>query len=63
MDDGNGLLFTGAQFQFPELRLTLPASADASPPVPDLRPPLSGAGACFLEGVANCLAATGRRTR
>ena len=63
MDEGNGLLFTGTQLQFPELRLTLPATADASPPVPDLQPQLSGAGACFLEGVANCLAATGRRTR
>ena len=63
MDEGNGLLFTGSQFQFPELRLTLPATADPSPPVPDLRPQLSGAGACFFEGVANCPAATGRRTR
>ena len=63
MDDGNGLLFTGSQFQFPELRLTLPGTADPSPPVPVLQPLLSGAGACFLEGVANCLAATGRRTR
>ena len=63
MDDGNGLLFTGSQFQFPELRLTLPATADASPPVPDLQPQLSGVGACFFEGVANCLAATGRRAR
>jgi YD repeat-containing protein len=63
MDEGNGLLFTGSQFQFPELRLTLPAAADASPPVPDLQPQLSGVGACFFEGVANCLAATGRRTR
>ena len=34
MDEGNGLLFTGSQFQFPELRLTLPATADVSPPVP-----------------------------
>ena len=63
MDDGNGLLFTGSQFQFPELRLTLPATADASPPVPGLLPQFSGMGACFVEGVANCLAATGRRTR
>ena len=63
MDDGNGLLFTGSQFQFPELRLTLPAAADPSPPIPDLLPQLPGAGACFFEGVANCLAATGRRTR
>ena len=63
MDDGNGLLFTGSQFQFPELRLVLPAAADASPPVPGLLPQFSGMGACFFEGVANCLAATGRRTR
>jgi YD repeat-containing protein len=69
VDEGNGLLFTGSQFQFPELRLTLPATADPSPPVPDLQPQLSGVGACFFEGVANCLAATGsvaatgRRTR
>jgi YD repeat-containing protein len=63
MDDGNGLLFTGSQFQFPELRLALPATADASPPAPGLLPQFSGMGACFFEGVANCLAATGRRTR
>jgi YD repeat-containing protein len=63
MDEGNGLLFTGSQFQFPELRLALPATADLAPPVPDLQPQLSGLGACFFEGVANCLAGTGRRTR
>jgi YD repeat-containing protein len=63
MDEGNGLLFTGSQFQFPELRLTLPGTADAAPPVPGLQPQLSGVGACFFEGVANCLAATGRRAR
>ena len=63
VDDGNGLLFTGSQFQFPELRLALPATADASPPVPGILPQFSGLGACFFEGVANCLAATGRRTR
>ena len=62
-DESNGLLFTGGQFQFPELRLTLPGKADLSPPVPDLLPQFNGAGACFFEGVANCLAATGRRTR
>jgi YD repeat-containing protein len=31
LDEGNGLVFTGAEFQFPELRLGLPASADPSP--------------------------------
>ena len=63
MDDGNGLLFTGSQYQFPELRLTLPGRADVSPPVPGLQPQFSGVGACFFEGVSNCLAATGRRAR
>ena len=58
MDDGDGLLFTGSRYQFPELRLTLPATADLSPPVPGLRPQLPGAGACFFEGVAACLAAS-----
>jgi YD repeat-containing protein len=63
MDDGNGLVFTNSLFQFPELRLTLPATADPSPPAPDLSPPLPGAGACFFQGVSNCLAATGGRDR
>ena len=63
IDDGNGLLFTGDAFQFPELRLALPAVADPAAPVPDLLPHFPGAGACFIEGVANCLFATGRRER
>jgi hypothetical protein len=63
MDDGNGLLFTGSQYQLPELRLTLPGTADVSPPVPNLLPQFPGAGSCFFEGVANCAAATGMRTR
>jgi YD repeat-containing protein len=62
-DDGNGLLFTGTQFQFPELRIALPAVADPAPPVPDLRPPLTGAGACFFDGVAACAAGNARRDR
>jgi YD repeat-containing protein len=62
-DDGNGLVFTGGAYQFPELRLTLPATADPSPPVPDLSPQFPGAGACFLQGVSNCLFATGGRDR
>jgi YD repeat-containing protein len=62
-DDANGLLFTGAQFQFPELRLTLPATVDPAPPAPDLTPRFPGAGACFFQGVANCQAATGGRLR
>jgi len=63
MDDGDGLLFTGRAYQFPELRLTLPAVADPSPPTPRVLPEFSGAGACFLEGVAICRFATGRRER
>jgi len=63
MDDGNGLVFTQSVYQFPELRITLPASADPSPPVPSLLPPFPGAGACLLEGVATCLAGTGRSSR
>ena len=62
-DDANGLLFTGTQFQYPELRLTLPATADPAPPVPDLNPQLPGPAACFLVGVPNCPAATGGRLR
>jgi YD repeat-containing protein len=62
-DDGNGLLFTGLDFRFPELRIALPATVDPAPPVPDLRPPLTGAGACFFEGVAACAAGTARRDR
>jgi YD repeat-containing protein len=63
LDDGNGLVFTGSEFQFPELRLRLPSTADPSPPSPDLRPSLKGAGACFLEGVENCGLANPRRDR
>jgi YD repeat-containing protein len=63
VDDGNGMLFNGTQFQFADLRIALPAVADPTPPVPDLRPPLSAAGACFFESVAACLAGSGRRDR
>jgi YD repeat-containing protein len=63
VDDGNGLVFTGDSFQLPDLGLMLPATADPAPPPPDLTPRLRGAGACFIDGVANCLFATGRRER
>jgi YD repeat-containing protein len=63
MDDGNGLVFTNSLYQFPELRLTLPATADPSPPSSDLSPPFPGAGTCFFQGVSNCLFATGGRER
>jgi YD repeat-containing protein len=61
MDDGNGLLFTGGEYRLPDLRLTLPAAVDLSPPPARLLPPLEGASACFLEGIGNCSFATGRR--
>ena len=63
MDDGNGLVFTQSAYQFPDLRLTLPASADPSPPVPTLLPAFSGAGACFSEAVGVCLPSTAWRDR
>ena len=63
IDDGNGLVFNGRAYLFPELRLTLPAAVDPAPPAPNLLPQFPGAGACFVEGVAGCLFATGRRER
>jgi len=63
MDDGNGLVFTNRLYQFPELRLTLPATADPSPPATGLSPQFPGAGACFFKGISNCLFATGGRDR
>ncbi len=63
VDDGNGLLFTGTAYRFPELRMTLPAVADPSPPVPGLLPVFGDAGACFAQGISTCAAAAGRRER
>jgi YD repeat-containing protein len=63
VDDGNGLLFTGDAFQVADLGLTVPAAADPAPPAPDFAPHFKGAGACFIEGVASCAFATGRRER
>jgi YD repeat-containing protein len=63
IDDGNGLVFTGESFIAPDLALIVPSTADPAPPTPDIMPRFRGAGACFLEGVPNCLFATGRRER
>jgi YD repeat-containing protein len=63
VDDGNGLVFSGDAFHVVDIGVTVPSSADPSPPVPDIAPKFRGAGACFIEGVANCLFATGRRDR
>jgi YD repeat-containing protein len=63
VDDGNGLLFAADAFQVVDLGVTVPSTADPAPTPPDLTPRFRGAGACFIEGVANCLFATGRRDR
>jgi hypothetical protein len=63
VDEGNGLIFNGRDYQFPELRLTLPGTAEISAPGSDLKPQLGGLGTCFLEPVSACLPASGRRTR
>ena len=63
VDDGDGLLFTGRDYLFPDLRLKLPGFLYLWPPAPSLGLKLSGAGACFMEGVANCTFATGGRDR
>ena len=49
MDDGNGLLFTGSQFQFPELRLTLPGTADVVAAGPQPAAPAPGRGRLLLR--------------
>jgi YD repeat-containing protein len=63
VDDGNGLIYSNGVFQFPELRLILPASADPSPPLPRILPKMAGAGACFFEGIPECAPAAGRRAQ
>jgi len=63
VEDANGLLFTGKDYQLTELRLTLPGSAEIAAPGSDLKPQLGGVGACFLEPVSACLSTGGRRTR
>jgi len=62
VDDGDGLVFTGSEYLFPNLRLTLPAQVNLSPPSPSLTPRLTGLGTCFTDGVAACsFAAAGGR--
>ncbi len=63
VDDGDGLLFTGSRYLFPDLRLSLPGLVELWPPAPGLTPQLTGAGACFIDGVRNCAFATGRRSQ
>jgi hypothetical protein len=63
VDDGNGLVFTGSQYQFPAVGLTLPAAANPAPPVPGIAPAFNGGGACLVQGVTACAMANARRDR
>lgn len=63
VDDGDGLLFSGGGYLFPDLRLTLPGRVDLAPPAPGLMPQLNGLGACFTDGVAACSFQAGGRGR
>lgn len=61
IDDRNGLLYNGADYYAPEIRRTLRGSIDLQPQYPSPSPPLSGAASCFVQGVANCAFAAGRK--
>ena len=63
VDDGNGLLYSGADYYAPDLRLRLPGTVNLDPPNPALAPRFPGPGACFFEGVADCAAGAGGRAR
>jgi YD repeat-containing protein len=64
VDDGDGLLYADSNYYSPDLRRTLPGTVVLEPPNPAaIVPRFAGPGACFFEGVADCDAAAGRRTR
>jgi YD repeat-containing protein len=64
VDDGDGLLYADGNYYAPDLRRFLPGTVNLDPPIPAaIVPRFTGAGACFLDGVADCDLATGRRTR
>jgi YD repeat-containing protein len=64
VDDGDGLLYADGNYYAPDLRRFLPGMVNLDPPVPTaIVPRFPGAGACFLDGVADCDLAAGRRTR
>ena len=63
VDDGNGLLFTGRRYLFPDVRLALPGLVQLWPPAPELTPHFRGAGACFTEGITNCAFPAGGRSQ
>ena len=60
VDDANGLVFTGTQYQYPGAGLTLAATASPAPPAAGIAPPFSGGGACFVQGIPACGASSGR---
>lgn len=48
VDDGNGLVFTGTEYRYPAVGLTLPGTADPAPPAPGI------GGICVVQGIAVC---------
>jgi YD repeat-containing protein len=62
VDDGNGLVYTGTQYQY-AAGLTLPALANPEPPTVGIAPSFGGGGACLVQGVTACGAASARRDR
>jgi hypothetical protein len=54
VDDGNGLVFTGSQYQYAAVGLTLPAAANPAPPAAGIAPALREGGACMIRGIAAC---------
>ena len=63
VDDGDGLVFTGSEYYFPDLRLALPGQVNLAPPAPSLTPPLNGLGACFTASISACDFQPGGRNR
>jgi YD repeat-containing protein len=63
VDDGNGLVFTGSEYQYAAAGLALPAAANPAPPAPGIAPAFSGGGACLVQGITACGMASARRGR
>jgi YD repeat-containing protein len=64
VDDGDGLLYADGNYYSPDLRNWLPGTIVLEPPNPAaIMPRFPGAGNCFFNGLTDCEAAAGRRTR
>jgi len=64
VDDGDGLLYGDGNYYSPDLRRTLPGTVMLEPPnTAAIVPRFAGAGACFFDGLTDCEASAGRRTR